>query len=155
MKKVLFCCLLFLGIVCIGCQSKDNFDDTTIEEIEIGENEAGENKVGENEAENDTNFSVRGKELLDEGKITEAIEQFNKALEEQEEAWIYGDLGRAKQMNNDLDGAIECFTKAIELNGKSSIYYQWRAEAYRRSNKQDLAEKDQKIADELHAKGMD
>ena len=68
---------------------------------------------------------------------------------------MYGDLGRAKEANKDLDGAIECYTKAIELNNKRSVYYDWRATAYKISGKEDLAEKDKQIADELHAKGMD
>ncbi len=154
MKKVLFCCLLFLGVICIGCKNNDNFDDAVIEEIDIEKAET-DNSTNNSKGE-DIDFFEKGNIALNNGNLDEAIELFNKALEEDNTSdATYGDLGRAKEQNNDLNGAIECYTKAIELNNERSIYYQWRAEAYRRSNKQDLAEKDQKIADELHAKGMD
>ena len=148
MKKIVFCCLLFVGIVCIGCQNNNNSENAIVEEIEIEE-------VGTDENMDNADFAQKGKDLLDKGNIEEAIEQFNKALEKRKEAWIYGDLGRAKQEKKDLEGAIECYTEAIKINDKSAIYYDWRAKAYRELDKEDLAEEDQKIADELHAKGMD
>lgn len=155
MKKILLCCLLFLGIVCIGCQNNDNFDKDNIEEIDIEE-------VDVNEEDNNKAFVnidglfEKGKKLLEEGKVNEAIEQFNKALEINNDAdWVHGDLGRAKEKNNDLNGAIECYTKAIELNNNRSVYYQWRADAYKLLGKEDLSKQDQKNADDLHAKGMD
>ena len=148
MKKILFCCLLLLGLVFIGCQSKNNSEDAFFEEIDVEESEINDENT----------FFKKGKAILqsDKGNIDEAIELFNKAIEIKPDAdWIIGDLGRAKARNNDLSGAIECYTKAIELNNKRSVYYDWRAESYRQLGKEDLAEKDQKIADELHAKGMD
>ena len=137
MKKILFYCLLLVGLVCVSCQNNDNFDknvaednsdENIIEEIDI------EEKSDDNDLAN--SFFDKGAQALKEGNVNEAIELFNKALEISNDAdWIYGDLGRAKQENNDLNGAIECYTKAIELNNNRSVYYEWRAEAYKNLGK--------------------
>ena len=68
---------------------------------------------------------------------------------------MIGDLGRAKAANNDFEGAIECFTKAIEINNQRAVYYEWRAEAYNNLGKKDLAQKDKETADDLHSKGLE
>ena len=170
MKKSLLVCLLLMSFVCFGCKNNNdngndnnndnNFDEFVVEEVTVEENGLDENNDNENKDNNNEDedvFFTKGKEILENnGNINEAIELFNKALEINDKAdWIYGDLGRAKAENEDFEGAIESYTKAIELNNKRSIYYGWRADAYRMLGKEDLAEKDQKIADELHAKGMD
>ena len=139
--------MLFVGIVCIGCQNNDIFD---IDEVDIDEVDSS------NDVETLNVIFEKGKKLLEEGNVNEAIELFNKALEINNDAdWVHGDLGRAKQENNDLNGAIECYTKAIEINNNRSVYYEWRSNAYKLLGKKDLAAKDQKMAEELHAKGMD
>ncbi len=150
MKKLLFCFLLLAGIICIGCQNNDNFEKKDIEEVNI------EGIDLSDDIETLNAIFEKGKKTLEEGNVNEAIELFNKALEINNDAdWVHGDLGRAKQVNNDLNGAIECYTKAIEINNNRSVYYEWRSNAYKLLGKKDLAAKDQKMAEELHAKGMD
>jgi tetratricopeptide (TPR) repeat protein len=84
------------------------------------------------------------------------MEQFNKALEIDDKAdWIIADIGRAKKQKGDIEGAIESYTRAIEINNQRSVYYEWRAEAYNNLGKEDLAQKDKEIADDLHSKGLD
>lgn len=175
MKKSLLFFLLLLGVVCVGCQNKDNSDKVAVEESVAVVEESGapvveesvtvveesgapvveENQVPENDNLEELNsLFEKGNECLDKGDINGAIEQFNKALKINDKAdWIYGDLGRAKQENKDLNGAIECYTKAIELNNGRSIYYQWRANAYSQLGKEDLAGQDIKNAENLKAKG--
>ena len=155
MKKILFSFLLLLSIICVGCQNNDNFDTLDIEETYVEEDETNNN---DNNAVDENTLFQKGKDILlgEDDNIDEAIELFNKALEIKGDAhWIIGDLGRAKQKKGDLNGAIECYTKAIEIDNKRSVYYEWRANAYRMLGKEDLANKDQKVADKLHAKGMD
>ena len=163
MKKIVFCCLLFVGIVCIGCQNKDNSNGTVAGEANIDNNETVVEEIDMVVEENDNNKNAKlndlvekGENALEKGNLDEAIDLFTKALEINDKAdWVYGDLGRAKAEKKDFDGAIECYTKAIELNGGKSVYYFWRAGVYREQGKKDLEEKDQKIAEEMNAKGMD
>lgn len=161
MKKVLFLSLLLVGFVCVGCQSKENYEnndsnDVVVEEIDVEEIDGNEEKNNDNFENADIMFNKGKKALEEDNNPDEAINFFNKALELKKDVdWIYGDLGRAKYAKKDFDGAIECYTKAIELNNNRSVYYQWRADAYREKGKEDLAEQDQKKGDDLHAKGMD
>ena len=168
MKKVLFLSLLLAGFVCMGCQKNDNqgndvnnnnvVEEIDIEEIDMSENDGENNNDNNDNGKNNEMASAlfeSGKKALEAGNVNEAISQFNKALEIKDDAdWIYGDLGRAQAENKDFDGAIESYTKAIDLNERS-VYYAWRAEAYKAKGQEVLAEQDQKTADDLHAKGMD
>jgi len=149
MKKVLICCLLFLGFVCVGCKGNVQNETGNVQNEAVNV----ENFADDNTADG---FFNRGKANLEKGNIKEALEQLSKAVEMKDDAdWIIGDLGRAKKENGDVEGAIECYTKAIELNGKRSVYYSWRADAYGILGKEDLAQKDKEIAEELHNKGLD
>lgn len=149
MKKVLFCCLLLVSFVCVGCKGNVQNDIDNIENIE---NES-EVFVDYNNADD---LFDKGKANLEKGNIKEAIEQLTKAVEIKDNAdWIVGDLGRAKAANNDFDGAIKCYTKAIEINDKRSPYFYWRSEAYTALGKKELAQKDKVTADDLHNKGLD
>ncbi len=146
MKKILFCSLLLISFICIGCNNNDNSAAIDTEEIDIIEEDSAD--VGKT--------ANKGKDYLEQGDIEKAIELFNEALKIDDNVdWVHGDLGRAKQEKNDFEGAIECYTKAIELNGKRSVYYSWRADAYGLLGKKDLAQEDRKIAEELHSKGLD
>ena len=146
MKKILFCSLLLMSFICIGCNNSGNSAAIDTEEIDIVEEDSAD--VGKT--------ANKGKDYLEQGDIEKAIELFNEALKIDDNVdWVHGDLGRAKQEKNDFEGAIECYTKAIELNGKRSVYYSWRADAYGLLGKEDLAQKDRKIAEELHSKGLD
>lgn len=171
MKKVLFLSLLLAGFVCMGCQNNGNPENdvnnnNVVEEIDIEEIGTDEDDNDNDNNNNDNNDNGKnnemasalfesGKKDLEAGNINEAISQFNKALEIKDDAdWIYGDLGRAQAENKDFDGAIESYTKAIDLNERS-VYYAWRAEAYKAKGQEVLAEQDQKTADDLHSKGID
>lgn len=146
MKKILFCSLLLVSFIYIGCNNNDNSAAIDTEEIDTIEEDSAD--VGKT--------ANKGKDYLEQGDIEKAIELFNEALKiDNNVDWVHGDLGRAKQEKNDFEGAIECYTKAIELNGKRSIYYSWRADAYGLLGKEDLAQEDRKIAEELHSKGLD
>jgi tetratricopeptide (TPR) repeat protein len=171
MKKVLFLSLLLAGFVCMGCQNNGNPENdvnnnNVVEEIEIEEigtdedNNDNNNNDGYNEEKEKeemvNDLFNEGNKALEAGNVNEAISNFNKALEIKDDAdWIYGDLGRAQAENKDFDGAIESYTKAIDLNSGRSVYFSWRADAYRSKGQTDLAEQDQKTADDLHSKGMD
>lgn len=171
MKKSLFCLLLLVGIVCVGCQNKDNSDKVVVEEKEAVVEEFDGANAGEEKNFNDENvseeddifgeedfntFFEKGKELLDKGDVKGAIEQFNKSLKINDKAdWVIADLGRAKKENNDLDGAVECFTKAIEINNNRPVYYEWRADVYNLLDKKDLSEKDMQQAKDLRDKGLE
>ncbi len=149
MKKILFCSLLLISFICIGCKNNDNSSTIDMEEVETIEGDNVDNGKA------DTFFN-QGKIYLEQGDIEKAIEQFNEALKVNDSIdWVHGDLGRAKQEKGDIEGAIECYTKAIELNGKRSVYYSWRADAYGILGKEELEQKDRKIAEELHSKGLD
>lgn len=141
MKKLLvmlFCC--FCLISCNTSQDDEFFlvdDDLEIEDS--FENGAGGGIP---------NLFEKGKyELEKNNNPKKAIEIFNEALDMDPNAdWIYGDRGRAKAELNDMKGAVEDYTKAIELN-KRKFYYLMRAEAYDALNNQELAENDRQLAE--------
>lgn len=164
MKKVLFLSLLLACFAFVGCQSKENYEkddnNNIVEEFdieEIDENDDSEENNMDNKALDQFNALFEGgKTALESDKVNEAIDKLSRALQIKNDAdWVYGDLGRAQAKNGDFDGAIASYTKAIELNDERSIYYFWRADAYRAKGQEGLAAEDQKIADDLHSKGMD
>lgn len=135
---MLFCC--FCLISCNTSQDDEFFlvdDDLEIEDS--FENGAGGGIP---------NLFEKGKyELEKNNNPKKAIEIFNEALDMDPNAdWIYGDRGRAKAELNDMKGAVEDYTKAIELN-KRKFYYLMRAEAYDALNNQELAENDRQLAE--------
>ena len=142
MKKLLimlFCC--FCLVSCNTSQDDEFFlvdDDLEIEDsFENG-----------NDKSDVSNLFEKGKyELEKNNNPKKAIEIFNEALEMDPNAdGIYGDRGRAKVELKDIKGAVEDYTKAIELN-KRKFYYLMRAEAYDMLNNKELAENDRQLAE--------
>ena len=131
---------MFLSVVFVGCNENVNNNDGKGLDADVDIND----------------IFNKGKVYLEQdGDVEKAIEQFNKALKIDDKAdWIIADLGRAKQEKGDIEGAIECYTRAIELNNQRSAYYYWRSVAYGSLGKEDLAQKDKEIADDLHSKGL-
>ena len=147
MKKLLFmllCCVFFV----LGCSNNQEDEIFEFDEEEVSEVIDNNN---DNENEEDFNFWFQeGKKELDENNNPKKAEElFSKAILLNPTAdWILADRGRAKQSLGDIDGAIEDFSKAIDLN-KRSLYYDWRAKAYESVNKTDLAEADRAEAAKL------
>jgi tetratricopeptide (TPR) repeat protein len=83
----------------------------------------------------------QGKAKLEINDFAGAIEDLSKSLGITESHYVRGDLGRAKEANGDLEGALADYTKAIEQE-KRGCYYQWRAEVYKKMGKTEEAEKD-------------
>ena len=64
----------------------------------------------------------------------------------------YGDLGKAKLvLNEDYQGAVTDFTRAIEFNPKDAQLYMLRGMAYRKQGDQESANADFKRAISLDA----
>lgn len=149
MKKLLFmllCCSIFV----IGCNNNDD-EIFEIEDYEISEAVDNENKSDDNENKDEFNslFEEGKKELEENNNPSKAVELFDKAIELNPNAdWVLADRGRARQNLGDVNGAIQDFSKAIELN-KRSVYYIWRANAYNNINNGDLAEADRAEAAKL------
>ena len=75
-------------------------------------------------------------ELRTKGIYSEAIERFNDVLsEDRTNAWAYAHRGAAKGCILELEGAIEDFDRAIELQRRQGRGYAWahahKGEAYR------------------------
>ena len=145
MKKLLFmllCCCIFV----LGCNNQND----EIFEIEEEDSVMMNNDENNDSVEDINSLFEEGQKELDNSNFQKAIDLFSEALRLNPEAdWIYGDRGRAKYNSGDPEGAIQDFSKAIELNKGKSVYYIWRSDAYDQVDKSDLAEADRAEAAKL------
>ncbi|MEX1261827.1 MAG: hypothetical protein WEA58_13215 [Balneolaceae bacterium] len=79
-------------------------------------------------------YAEMAEKSIDEGDLGMAIEYLNKAIDTLPSAGFYIKRGRLKAELNDLDGAIQDFTFAIELSphydhDKESLTYQFALQA--------------------------
>jgi tetratricopeptide (TPR) repeat protein len=104
-----------------------------------------------------------GEDLLASGKWWEAA-QFYQAMVERhpDRAEVYYGLGRVKAVHNDLDGAIDSFSKACNLFPNFGPAHYGLAQAYKRLGKTDLAleqlalyEKSAIVTPDLHDELLD
>ncbi|XP_041358978.1 small glutamine-rich tetratricopeptide repeat-containing protein alpha-like [Gigantopelta aegis] len=68
------------------------------------------------------------------------------SLEEKQEAEDWKNKGNDFMKNNKFSDALECYAKAINLDGKTAVYYCNRAAAYSKLNKPQLAIDDCNLA---------
>jgi tetratricopeptide (TPR) repeat protein len=79
-----------------------------------------------------------------------AIQDYNRAiLLDPKDAGAYNSLGSAHFKKGDLDFAIQDYGKTILLDPRNATAYQNRAKSYRALGKNDLADADEKKAQEL------
>lgn len=97
----------------------------------------------------------QGDEEFDSGNYTASISHYSDGLALSPLACgalcmrgcAYGNLG-------DLDAAVADFNAAIDINSDEPIYYRERAEAYRRKGQHDLAQADERKAEELEQRSQ-
>lgn len=124
--------------------SDEEFGD--FEKIDIEE----DNNIDDNkEKEFETLIKQAKIEMMENGNFSKAVELYNKLIDINPNVdWLYGERGYSKIGLNNLEGAIEDCSRAIELN-KKKIYYLWRAEAYEKLGEKELAQKDRSEYDKL------
>lgn len=142
MKKFLLF-ILFCGILFIGCEKtvndknlqekvQDNIDeivDKTIDDFNYGNISPAEalkiftNIIEQKNGDVHVNLYVERGKIKKELKDYEgALEDINKGLEVNPEAWMYVERGGVKILLNDLEGALEDMNKGLELKQKGWMY---------------------------------
>ena len=95
-------------------------------------------------------YNNRGIVYDDLEQYEKAIEDYNKAIElDSNYAAAYNNRGVIYNALGQYEKAIECYTQAIKLDPKYKTAYQNRAKAYRVIGKKELAEADEKAAEQL------
>lgn len=149
MRKLLFLVICY-GIFMIACNNTDYSNYETDFDEEDNETEIdGKYVMDLDEIESDIPkdiFIYWGKRELYENKdFLKALSFFDKALSyykvNKEDSFIYNEIGKTQIKLNNINEAIESFTKAIELENKAE-YYKERAEAYKLIGNNELASAD-------------
>lgn len=98
----------------------------------------------------DSAYNNRGVVYDDLGQYKRAIEDYNKAIElNSNYAVAYNNRGISYSNLKQYEKAIEDYTQAIKLDPKYKKAYRNRAKAYRAIGKKELAEADEKAAEQL------
>lgn len=85
----------------------------------------------------------------EEGRHSEAIENYNKAISYKPSATYYNNRAFSKSKTNDYKGAIEDYSKAIQLAPNEALYWLNRGFTHSNNDKDELACPDWKKAAEL------
>lgn len=82
-------------------------------------------------------------------KYAEAIDDFSKEIKLNPNPQAYNDRGQCYTALGQFDKAIADHTTAISLNPKDDYAYEYRADAYDKAEKPDLAKADRLSVEEL------
>lgn len=108
------------------------------------------NKAIELDSNDALAYNNRGVAYDNLGQYEKAIEDYDKAIKlDPDYAAAYNNRGVIYNALGQYEKAIECYTQAIKLDPKYKTAYQNRAKAYRVIGKKELAEADEKAAEQL------
>ena len=160
MKKllaVLSCCSIFA----IGCNNfennniiepnEDNDESDIDSRYVLDLDEVDDLDIPKLRVPKDILIKQAKRELNENKNYSKALMLFNKILYEgieQENSWIYSDIGKIQIKLGNIKEAIGSFTKAIELESKAE-YYEARSEAYNLIGNKEFASADMAEAKKL------
>ncbi len=94
-------------------------------------------------------FLEKGDALLNEGKLDQALKEFEKVLEILESAEVYYNIGYIKTALGEYDEALAAFRKATQINQMYAKAYQAMAGVHLRMGNQGLVAKYLNVAGEF------